>query len=413
MPLGPVAVTNQAAMVGPSLPQGVSVSVPLPVPVSANLPAPQAPVLEPPEAGKLTASQSMDSVHTVPEEEVRTLFCSGLPMDTKPRELYLLFRGFKGYEGSLLKVTGKNKTTSPVGFVTFASRAMAEEAKQELQGVKFDPELPQTIRLEFAKSNTKVAKPKQSSPPLGLPAATAAQLPAFLAPHLPQHPPIPAAQGAEGLLGLMGGGAELLNPALLQAAELAQVQAQVQAAAPPSQHQLLHHLHPALAQHPNLSQLMGAGLSQQALLQAAAGLPMVPTSALHLVGAQAASAPMAANAVLGAPAAPIPPAPPCSTLFVANLGPAVSEDELREVFRSFPGFSRLRLHNKNGSPVAFVEYVDVRQAAQALNSLQGFALISSDRGGIRIEFAKNKMGEPKKDENWNNQNSPNGSVQSS
>ena len=28
------------------------------------------------------------------------------------------------------------------------------------QGVKFDPDLPQTLRLEFAKSNTKVTKPK-------------------------------------------------------------------------------------------------------------------------------------------------------------------------------------------------------------------------------------------------------------
>lgn len=34
-----------------------------------------------------------------------------------------------------------------------------------VQGVKFDPDLPQTIRLEFAKSNTKVSKPKQQSPP--------------------------------------------------------------------------------------------------------------------------------------------------------------------------------------------------------------------------------------------------------
>lgn len=34
----------------------------------------------------------------------------------------------------------------------------------EYQGVRFDPELPQTIRLEFAKSNTKVTKPKQTSP---------------------------------------------------------------------------------------------------------------------------------------------------------------------------------------------------------------------------------------------------------
>ena len=29
------------------------------------------------------------------------------------------------------------------------------------QGARFDPDLPQTIRLEFAKSNTKVSKPKQ------------------------------------------------------------------------------------------------------------------------------------------------------------------------------------------------------------------------------------------------------------
>ena len=32
------------------------------------------------------------------------------------------------------------------------------------QGVRFDPDLPQTIRLEFAKSNTKVSKPKQIIP---------------------------------------------------------------------------------------------------------------------------------------------------------------------------------------------------------------------------------------------------------
>ncbi|VDI46922.1 Hypothetical predicted protein, partial [Mytilus galloprovincialis] len=108
---------------------------------------------------------------------VRTLFVSGLPMDAKPRELYLLFRAYKGYEGSLLKVTNKNgKNTSPVGFVTFSSRAAAEVAKQDLQGVRFDPDLPQTLRLEFAKSNTKVTKPKQQSPQ---PAAT---LPTFIHP---------------------------------------------------------------------------------------------------------------------------------------------------------------------------------------------------------------------------------------
>lgn len=75
-------------------------------------------------------------------------------MDAKPRELYLLFRAYEGYEGSLLKVTSKNgKTASvslqslmsflmkltlvycfqPVGFVTFNTRAGAEAAKQDLQ----------------------------------------------------------------------------------------------------------------------------------------------------------------------------------------------------------------------------------------------------------------------------------------
>lgn len=122
-------------------------------------------------------SQSMDSVNTASgEEEVRTLFVSGLPMDAQPRELYLLFRAYEGYEGSLLKKTCKNgKTSSPVGFVTFSTRAGAEAAKQDLQqGVRFDPDLPQTIRLEFAKSNTKVSKPKQPSPSSAVAAAAAA-----------------------------------------------------------------------------------------------------------------------------------------------------------------------------------------------------------------------------------------------
>lgn len=90
------------------------------------------------------------------DEEVRTLFVSGLPLDIKPRELYLLFRPFKGYEGSLIKLTSKQ----PVGFVSFDSRSEAEAAKNALNGVRFDPEIPQTLRLEFAKANTKMAKSK-------------------------------------------------------------------------------------------------------------------------------------------------------------------------------------------------------------------------------------------------------------
>ncbi|XP_072481611.1 RNA-binding protein with multiple splicing isoform X6 [Notamacropus eugenii] len=95
------------------------------------------------------------SFSSVPQQ-VRTLFVSGLPLDIKPRELYLLFRPFKGYEGSLIKLTSKQ----PVGFVSFDSRSEAEAAKNALNGIRFDPEIPQTLRLEFAKANTKMAKNK-------------------------------------------------------------------------------------------------------------------------------------------------------------------------------------------------------------------------------------------------------------
>uniref|UniRef100_A0A6I8SB58 RNA binding protein with multiple splicing n=1 Tax=Xenopus tropicalis TaxID=8364 RepID=A0A6I8SB58_XENTR len=78
---------------------------------------------------------------------VRTLFVSGLPLDIKPRELYLLFRPFK-------------VLYNPVGFVSFDSRSEAEAAKNALNGIRFDPEIPQTLRLEFAKANTKMAKSK-------------------------------------------------------------------------------------------------------------------------------------------------------------------------------------------------------------------------------------------------------------
>lgn len=49
------------------------------------------------------------------------------------------------------------------------------------------------------------------------------------------------------------------------------------------------------------------------------------------------------------------------------------------------------MHNKGGSPVVFMEYQDVRCASQVMAALQGSFLLSSDRGPIRIEYAKSKM----------------------
>ncbi|XP_055259106.1 RNA-binding protein with multiple splicing 2-like [Moschus berezovskii] len=95
------------------------------------------------------------------EEAVQTLFVSGLPVDIKPRELYLLFRPFKEYEGSLIKLTSRQ----PVGFVIFDSRAGAEAAKNAMNSIRFDSENPQTLRLAIAKANTKMAKNKLMATP--------------------------------------------------------------------------------------------------------------------------------------------------------------------------------------------------------------------------------------------------------
>jgi len=335
-------------------------------------------------------SQSMDSVHQAVEEElmqsggnavleVRTLFVSGLPMDAKARELYLLFRAYKGYEGSLLKITNKNgKNTSPVGFVTFSSRMAAETAKQDLQGVRFDPDLPQTLRLEFAKSNTKVTKPKQPSPQPAAPhpttlihPITGQELGAAFFPGTPEAWATPTALTPfPDLAPAPTAQAGIPHPALIPHHPAALAQMPIR--------NYYFQVQPSTILGPPPASVPQMGLGQPPTLISA------PMLASPIPNGMAAATPHHSSLSLSSP---------CSTLFVANLGQFSSEQELKDLFSSFQGFVRLRMHNKGGSPVAFVEFQDVRQAQEAMTRLQGFIPLSSDRGGIRIEYAKNKMGE--------------------
>ncbi|KAG5211178.1 hypothetical protein JEQ12_013607 [Ovis aries] len=68
-----------------------------------------------------------------------TLRVSGFPVDIKPRQLDLLFRPFKGYEASLIMLTSR--------------QPVAAAAKNALNGICFDAENPQSLRLEFAEPN--------------------------------------------------------------------------------------------------------------------------------------------------------------------------------------------------------------------------------------------------------------------
>lgn len=92
-------------------------------------------------------------------EPVRTIFISGLPMDTKPRELYLLTRNLPGFIAATLKSYGKNgRPAAPVGFVSFQTREQAEQALHQLKGLQMDPSNSLQLRVEFAHTNTRLSQ---------------------------------------------------------------------------------------------------------------------------------------------------------------------------------------------------------------------------------------------------------------
>ncbi|XVF26937.1 hypothetical protein REPUB_Repub14bG0063300 [Reevesia pubescens] len=82
---------------------------------------------------------------------------------------------------------------------------------------------------------------------------------------------------------------------------------------------------------------------------------------------------------------------PCSTLFIANLGPNCTEDELKQVLSQYPGFNMLKIRAKGGMPVAFADFQEIEQATKVMTDLQSSLLPSSDRGGMHIEYARSKM----------------------
>ncbi|KAL8466134.1 hypothetical protein ACS0TY_035299 [Phlomoides rotata] len=76
----------------------------------------------------------------------------------------------------------------------------------------------------------------------------------------------------------------------------------------------------------------------------------------------------------------------CSTLFIANLGPNCTQEELKQALSLYAGFNSLKIRARGGMPVAFADFERVEQATEAMNRLQGGSLPSSDRGGMHIEY---------------------------
>lgn len=84
--------------------------------------------------------------------------------------------------------------------------------------------------------------------------------------------------------------------------------------------------------------------------------------------------------------------PPCNTLYVGNLPPMATEDELRALFSPCPGFKRLSFRHKPNGPMCFVEFDDIPLATSAMQTLYGTPLSCSSKGGIRLSYSKNPLG---------------------
>ncbi|XP_044469326.1 RNA-binding protein L-like [Mangifera indica] len=121
-----------------------------------------------------------------------------------------------------------------------------------------------------------------------------------------------------------------------------------------------------------------------------------PTQSLGNLEARAASERTAAKLNHSSASPNVPKiGAPCPTLFVANLGPTCTEQELVQIFSRCPGYLKLKMQSTYGAPVAFVDFQDTSSSMAALSSLQGTVLYSSP-GGIRLEYAKSRMGMPRK-----------------
>jgi len=285
---------------------------------------------------KLKMESVTEGLKSETNDEVRTVFVSGLPMDAKPREVYNLFRFHLGFEGSIMRMSAKpGKPATPVGFITFESREQAKQAIQSLQGIRFDPDLPAALRLEFAKSNT---KNKGSG------------IKTVLHPNIAGLTPVDVNQVNYTILSNASTG-QLITPEILTAQPV------------PSYDFLNPPLQPTYQVHQ--SQLFPAQFH--------------PPQQIFTQFPQAQTAPLMVTA--GTPISQLQPTP---NLIVSNLGVSTNDKEIAAIFSRFQGYLKSSLINKGSVVMALVEFTDSGRASLAMTSLQSKTLINGNP--MRIEF---------------------------
>jgi hypothetical protein len=73
--------------------------------------------------------------------------------------------------------------------------------------------------------------------------------------------------------------------------------------------------------------------------------------------------------------------------------PNFLEESLRALFHRRPGFKRMSFRQKINGPMCFVEFEDIPFATQAMRELYGNTLNGLVKGGIRLSYSKNSLGQ--------------------
>eukprot|EP00245_Coleochaete_scutata_P004405 TRINITY_DN1693_c0_g1_i1.p1 TRINITY_DN1693_c0_g1~~TRINITY_DN1693_c0_g1_i1.p1 ORF type:complete len:363 (-),score=66.72 TRINITY_DN1693_c0_g1_i1:302-1306(-) len=304
------------------------------------------------------------------EEEIHTLFISSLPEDVTERELYLLFRLSAGYQRCLLKRQGHG--LRPVAFAVFDNHLNAIAARDALNGVTFDPYSGIAVQMELAKANSKATKRFHEDGASAGGEKKVRTLTRLI--------------GSKSVVGYSN---TLPQLGSLQYSMMGQLPLSVQSSLG---------IPPAM-QYMGMGQQYGPGGAYQGDL---ALMGSLATQMPGQINSPVGSDPMSQHAGMPELMLPLPAIgtgrqsqnPPCTTLFISNLHSELSEDELQNAFRSMAGFRKLRVQSKSTNPVAFVEFDDISCSSLAMQRFQGVQLVSSSHGGLHIEYAKTKMGQP-------------------
>lgn len=277
------------------------------------------------------------AAHPDPQRQgVLTLFVAGLPDDVKPREIHNLFSHRPAFDHCLLEYTGRGNQA--VAFVTFFTHEAALSAMSSLNGTIFDPESGDRLHIELAKSTSR-------RPRGGVEGYRVIDKRANKTEGNADHENVgdedddevwgEDEDGGNDNNGDGGSdepsGTENENPS--DKNEL-----------PTDQ-----------SDQPGHKQQNGQSLSNEGRDKSSSDIP------------------------------------PCSTIFIANLGHTCTEDELKEVLSKEPGFHVLKMRRRGGMPVAFADFTDIESSTAAMNRLQGTVLASSDNDGLHIEYARSKM----------------------